>query len=550
MTHPDGPMTGRPPTRAPRGMVTTPHAAASSAGLDVLRVGGSAVDAAIAANATLCVVYPHMAGLGGDGFWLVKQPDGDVRGLNASGPAAADATREYYRERGLDDIPERGPLAALTVPGAVDGWRRAHEEYGRLPWTALFDDAIRHAREGTAVSRSLADWLVEDVPELTAHPSSGDVFLDNGQPRPEGELFAQPALADSLERIAEAGARAFYEGDIAEHIVADIGDRGSPLSTDDFAAFTAEWVEPLSTTYRGYRAYEFPPNTQGLAAIELLNLLDGFDVAAWGDGTADYYHHLAEAVKLAFADRDAWVADPGFVDIPTETLTSAAYADGRRQHIDAGHAQPAADVEPGIDFDGDSRQVDAGGDTVAFSVVDEDGLAVSAIQSIYHDFGSAVVGGDTGILMQNRGASFSLADGHPNRLEPGKRPFHTLIPGLLCEDGEARAVYGTMGGEGQPQTHAALVTRLVDFGYDVQQAIEAPRWLLGRTWGAESHELSLEGRVSDGVVRELRRRGQPATKVEDWSERMGHAQAIWVDGETGWLEGGADPRGDGAALGY
>jgi len=534
-------------------MIATSHELASVAGLDALRAGGSAVDAAIAANATLSVVYPHMAGLGGDGFWLISSPDEDgVRALNASGPAGVAATRDYYRHRDHEAIPSRGPLAALTVPGAVDGWRRAHEAYGRLEWAVLFEDAVRHARDGMPVSRSVADWLIEDVPVLEEYPSAGEVFLPGGRRPREGEVVVQKDLADSLTTIAEEGARGgFYEGPLAERICDDLGDRGSPLRPADFAEYAAEWIEPLSTTYRGYTAYEFPPNTQGFAALQILNLIEGYDVAAWGDGTADYYHHLAEAVKVAFADRDEWLTDPDFVDIPLDRLTSKDYADERRELIDPERANTMGDVDPGIEFGPGNRAAPADdGDTCYFCAVDDDGLAVSVIQSIYHDFGSAVIGGDTGIIMQNRGSFFSLDEAHPNRLEPGKRSFHTLIPAMLCRDGEPAVVYGTMGGEGQPQTHAAMVTRLVDFGYDVQQAIEAPRWLMGRTWGTESQALSLEGRISDEVVRELRARGQPTRTLTDWDDNMGHAQAIRIDRETGWLEGGADPRGDGAALGY
>lgn len=553
MANPDGPQTGRPPARAPNGMIATSHRAASVAGLKALQDGGSAVDAAIAANATLCVVYPHMAGLGGDGFWLIHDPDdGEMRALNASGPAGANATREFYRERGYDDIPARGAPAALTVPGAVDGWWEAHDAYGRLDWERLFDDAIRYARDGMAVSRSVADWIVEDVPVLEEHPSTGEVFLPGGDRPREGDVLVQSDLADTLESIATDGARAgFYEGDVAERVCADLGDRGSPLRAADFAEFTADWVDPLSTTYRGYTAYEFPPNTQGFASLQILNLIEDYDVASWGDDTVDYYHHLAEAVKVAFADRDEWLTDPEFVDIPLDRLTSKEYADERRSLIDAERALTMGEIDPGIPFESRDRiESSPGGDTCYFCAVDDDGLAVSVIQSIYHDFGSAVIGGDTGFIMQNRGSFFSLDDDHPNRLEPGKRTFHTLIPAMLCEDGDPYLVYGTMGGEGQPQTHAALVTRLVDFDYDVQQAIEAPRWLMGRTWGAESDYLSLEGRISDEVVRELRARGQPTRVLSDWNDNMGHAQAIRIDPETGWREGGADPRGDGAALGH
>jgi oxamate amidohydrolase len=554
MSHPNGPRTGRPPTQADRGVVATSHYLASEAGMAALRRGGGAVDAAIAANAVLCVAYPHMAGLGGDGFWLIHQPGGDgVRALNASGPAADLATRDFYREKGhRDGIPSRGALAALTVPGAVDGWREAHEQYGRLDWADLFPDAIRYARQGLAVSRSLADWIQEDLPVFAEHPSSARVFLDGGRARREGERLVQPALADSFERLAREGARdGFYEGEIAERICTALSRDGSPLRPEDFARFRAEWVEPISTTYRGYTAYEFPPNTQGFAALQILNLIEGFDVQRWGDGTADYYHHMAEAVKLAFADRDAWLTDPKFLEIPLERLLSKEYAAERRSDIDPGAAMKMEEVEPGIPFGGGGgARRSAGGDTCYFCAVDEQGLAVSVIQSIYHDFGSAEIGGDTGILLQNRGSFFSLDEEHPNRLEPGKRTFHTLIPAMLFREGEPYLVYGTMGGEGQPQTHAALVTRLVDFGYDVQQAIEAPRWLMGRTWGTESRDLSLEGRIPDEVVRELELRGQPIKMLADWDDNMGHAQAIRIDRRHGFLEGGADPRGDGAAIGY
>jgi oxamate amidohydrolase len=310
-------------------------------------------------------------------------------------------------------------------------------------------------------------------------------------------------------------------------------------------------VEPLAAQYRDHTVYQLPPNTQGFTALQILAMLDGFDVAAWGDGTADYYHHMAEAVKLAFADRDPWLADPDFSDIPLHRLLSPDYARERAAAIDPDRALEMAAVEPGVAPPGGRRgRGRAGGDTCYFCVVDELGMAVSAIQSIYHAFGSGFVAGDTGVLLQNRGTAFELDAAHPNALEPGKRPAHTLIPAMLFRDGAPYLVYGTMGGEGQPQTQAALVTRVVDFGYDVQAAIEAPRWVMGRTWGAPSRELWLEGRIPGPVVRELARRGQPVQTVADWDERMGHAQAIRIDRDRGLLEGGADPRGDGVALGY
>jgi gamma-glutamyltranspeptidase/glutathione hydrolase len=553
VSHPNGPRTGRPPTYAPRGVVSTPHYLASSAGLNMLQRGGTAVDAAIAANAVLCVVYPHMAGLGGDGFWLIAEPgSGRVHGLNASGPAARLATLDYYRSRSKDnEIPARGPLSVLTVPGAIDGWRLAHERFGRLAWGDLFDPAIAYAREGMPVSRSLADWTAQDEPILASYAATAAVFLPGERVPREGQRLVQGNLARSLQLIASQGARkGFYEGSIAEHICSALHPQGSPLAADDFAAFHAEWVEPITANYRGYDVYELPPNTQGFTALQILKLIEGYDAVAWGEGTADYYHHMAEAVKIAFADREEWLTDPNFVDIPVQRLISQAYADERRRLIDPERALDIADVPAGIAYEHPHERRPPDGDTCYFCAADRDGMVVSLIQSIYHDFGSAVIGGDTGIILQNRGAFFALDEKHPNHLRPGKRTSHTLIPALLVRDGQPYLAFGSMGGEGQPQSQAALVTRIIDFGYDVQQAIEAPRWLMGRTWGTRTRNLSLEGRISDEVARELKRRGQPIQMVTDWNDNLGHAQAIRVDREQGLFEGGADPRGDGAALGY
>ncbi len=527
-------------------MITTPHYLASATGADILRAGGSAVDAAIAANATLCVAYPHMAGLGGDGFWLLSD-DNDVRAINASGPAAAAASKSYYQERGFESIPERGPESALTVPGAVDGWRQAHQEYGSLPWERLFEDAIAYARDGVPVTEELARWIALDRDVIGVDDTAAELFLDNGTVPDAGARISQHMLADSLERIAEHGSReGFYDGALAQEFCAGLGE-DSPLEPDDFSQYSADWVEPLSIEYRGYTAHSLPPNTQGLAALQILGLLDGFDVESFGDGTREYYHTLAEAVKVSFADRDAWVTDPDSVNLPAETLLSESYLSGRRNLITSSGVLPA-DLEPGRAPDKTSKDSAAGGDTVYLSVVDEDGLAVSLIQSIYFDFGSGIIAGDTGIIPQNRGSFFSLEDSHVNSLVPGKRTFHTLTPAMLTHDGEPELIYGTMGGEGQPQTQAALVTRLVDFGYDVQQAIEAPRWLYGRTWGEDTRSLSLESRVPDSVITALQKQGHQVSVARRYDDTMGHAAAISID--DGVLEGGADPRGDGAAIGH
>ncbi|GAA1605819.1 gamma-glutamyltransferase [Kribbella karoonensis] len=553
MINPDGPRTGRPPTHAANGVVSTPHYLASSAGLAALQNGGSAVDAAIAANAVLCVVYPHMSGLGGDGFWMIAETSsGRVQAIDASGPAAAGATLDYYRSRSSDgEIPARGALGVLTVPGAVDGWRLAHERFGKLPWDSLFAAAIGHARDGLPVSRSLADWLVQDESILQREPDTAEIYLPGGRVLREGQRLVQSDVARSFEELARHGPReGFYEGSIAERICAGLRPGGSPLADEDFAGFHAEWVEPISSGYRGYDVHELPPSTQGFAALQIFNLLEGFDVAAFGEGTADYYHHIVEAVKIAFADRDEWLTDPRFVDLPVDRMIGTEYADERRRLIDPERAADIDTVPAGIPYPRQHARRPPDGDTCYFCTADSDGMVVSLIQSIYHDFGSAVVGGDTGIIMQNRGSFFSLDENHPNHLQPGKRTFHTLVPAVLTKDGKPFLAFGSMGGEGQPQSQAALVTRMVDFGYDVQQAIEAPRWLMGRTWGTPSRNLSLEGRIPDDVARELKRRGQPVVPVSDWSDAMGHAQAIRVDREEGFYEGGADPRGDGAALGY
>jgi oxamate amidohydrolase len=553
MSHPNGPRTGRPSTRAPRGVVSTPHYLASQAGLNILQRGGTAVDAAIAANAVLCVAYPHMAGLGGDGFWLIAdEKTNRVYGLNASGHAAQLATLDFYRSKSADhEIPSRGPLSILTVPGAVDGWRAAHERFGGLPWSELFEAAITYARDGVPVSRSLLDWIVQDVPILTQYPATAAVFLPGGQVPREGARLIQTNLAQSLQHIAEQGARGgFYEGQIAKQICEGIESLGSPLRKSDFADFHAEWVDPITTAYRGYDVHELPPNTQGFTPLQILNLIEGYDVVAWGDGTADYYHHMAEAVKIAFADREEWLTDPRFVEIPVQRLISKEYCNERRRLIDPERALDIAQVPAGIAYAHPHERRVPEGDTCYFCAADRNGMVVSLIQSIFHDFGSAVIGGDTGIIMQNRGGFFSLDEHHPNHLRPGKRTFHTLIPALMTRNGRPYLAFGSMGGEGQPQTQAALATRIIDFGYDIQQAIEAPRWLMGRTWGTKSRNMSLEGRIPDEVVRELKRRGQPVQMVTDWNDNMGHAHAIRVDHKQGFYEGGADPRGDGAALGY
>jgi gamma-glutamyltranspeptidase len=525
-----------------RGMVCTPHRLASEAGVGALRDGGNAIDAAVAAAATIAVVYPHMNGIGGDSFWLVYDAaNGRLKGLNAAGRSAAGVDVDWYRATFGDSIAPRGGPAALTVPGTVAGWWSAHaysrENLGSpLGWPALLEHAIAHARDGfkpsdgqrrvTALAAPLFAGGVADEVRRSFWPVFHPDRLHAGR-------FTQPDLARTLERIAGGGADELYRGALGKRIAAAAAAMGSPLRAEDFAEHRAEWVEPLRIAYRGGDAVSLPPPTQGFAALAILGLLDGFDVAGLDD--ADHVHLVVEATKLAFEDRDRWLADPNVVPVPVAKCLDPARLARRRERISMARAMPV-DGSP------------ADGDTIAIATADARGNAACLIQSIYHEFGAAVVAGDTGVLLQNRGCFFSLDPAHPNALAPRKRTAHTLIPSMHLAGGRPRFVYGTMGGEGQPQTQAALVTRLVDRGLGVQAAVEAPRWLLGRTWGETTRALRLEARFPADVVDTLRGRGHDAHAVEPWSDLMGHAQVIAIDAD-GTIRGASDPRADGAALG-
>jgi gamma-glutamyltranspeptidase/glutathione hydrolase len=527
--------------RSTRGLIATPHALASKAGLAVLERGGNAVDAAIAAGAAIAVVYPHMNGVGGDSFWLIYDArNRRLRALNAAGRSAAAADLDTYRTRFGAAIPVRGGAAALTVPGVVSGWWAAHalsrDSLGSLiSWSALLEAAIAHAREGFPPSagqrRETADAtdLFGDEAAAELRAQLGRVF---GPELLTRERFVQTDLASTLDEIARGGADEFYRGALARRIARAARAAGSPLTADDLADHQAEWVEPLRVPYRGGEAASFPPPTQGFAALAILSLLEGFDVRALDE--ADYVHIVVEATKLAFEDRDRYLADPTVASVPVARCLDPARLAERRRRISRRASMPAAGPA-------------ATGDTIAIVTADAQGNAVSLIQSLYWEFGSGVIAGDTGVLLQNRGAFFSLDPAHVNRLAPRKQTAHTLIPSMYLVGGRPRLVYGTMGGEGQPQTQAALVTRILDRGLDPQGAVEAPRWLFGRTWGEETRSLRLEDRFGDQVRESLRERGHEVEVVEAWSDLMGHAQVIRVD-PTG-LTGASDPRADGAALG-
>lgn len=535
------------------GMVTSPNYMASVAGVDVLKKGGNAVDAAIAIASTMNVVYPQMTTLGGDNFWLIyNAKTKEVKALNASGRAGSKATIDFYTSRGYQKIPTRGYLAAVTVPGTVSGWDEAYQyathNMGNqgLAWHALFDSAIMYAQEGFPITPSLARWQAintdpndQEFRHLQRFHGFKNMYLKpDGRPYQVGEILKLPQLAKTYKLIAEKGADEFYKGSLAKAMAADLEKNGGVLTYEDFVNHKANWVDPLMVNYRGYQAYNLPPNTQGMASLEILNILNHFDVKSLGEGTADYYHLMAEATKEAFIDRDNYLTDPEFAKIPLDFLLSAQHGKDQATRIDLKKAHHGL------------KPLDPKGDTVWIGVVDKEGNAVSLIQSIYHDFGSGIVAGDTGVLLQNRGAFFSLNPQHINRLEPHKRTFHTLNAAMLLKDQRPFLVYGTMGGEGQPQTQTAIVTRIVDFGMFPQDAVAAPRWLNGRTWGAASNTLKIENRVPQAVLDELVKRGQPIEKVDAYTDGMGHAGAIMIDPVTGLRYGAADPRGDGLAIGY
>ena len=528
----------RPAAMGTEGMVASPHYLATLAGLRTLQDGGTAVDAAITVNATLGVVYPHMTGMGGDAFWLVYDAEScEVLALNGSGRAVASASRASYAARGETAIPLRGGRALVTVPGAVDSWCLVHERLGRLPLTAVLEPAIRYARDGYPVSAGQARFTEAVASVLGEHEGTARAFLPGGRVPQPGELLRYPGLATTMDKVAREGRAGFYEGEVRDEIVRAVGEAGGGWEAADLESHTGDWTLPLSRGYRGRTLYQHPPNSQGFAHLMIMGILEHFDVAAMVPDGPEYLHLVVEATKLAFADRDRYLTDPDHGAIPLDRLLSSEYAARLTGHIDLDRAAPTA-LAP------------RGQDTTSTVVVDRWRNCASVIQSLYHEFGSGVVAGETGVLLQNRGCAFSLEDDHVNRLEPGKRSFHTLMPGLMLRDGRPELVYGTMGGEGQPQTSTALVTRVVDFGEDVQDAIDDPRWLYGRTWGEETTSLRLEDRFGADVAEELARRGHDVEVMEAWSDLAGHAAAIRIDQHSGVLTGAADPRGEGIAAGW
>ena len=521
-----------------RSVAAAPHHAAAEAGRAILGEGGNALEAMVAMAATIAAVYPHMNHIGGDGFWLVREPSGRVRALMGAGPAGEKATPALYREHGYDTIPPRGPLAALTVPGAIGSWMLALEGAkalrGRLPLDVLLSDAIRHAREGYKVTRSQARLTAEKLSECKDAPGFAATFLVDGNAPAEGATLKQTALAATLDQLANAGLDDFYRGDVGREIAADLERIGSPVTRTDLERYEASVKEPLSVVLQSGTLYNTPPPTQGLASLMILALFERLRVTE-AESFA-HVHGLVEATKRAFLVRDRYVTDPAELPHPPARYLESSFLDAEAEKIDMRKAGPWPAP----------RQK---GDTIWMGAADSSGLVVSNIQSLYWEFGSACVLPATGVLMQNRGASFSLEKGALNALALGRKPFHTLNPALaVLRDGRVMA-YGTMGGDGQPQSQAALFTRHVLYRQPLEQAVDRPRWLLGRTWGSAHTNLRLESRFDERLTDRLLSAGHDVEVLaEPYSDTMGHAGAVVLHAD-GTLEGVHDPRADGGAVG-
>ena len=536
--------TGRPVTLASNGMVTSPHSLASAAGLDVLRAGGSAIDAAIATSAVLSVVYPHMTGLGGDAFWLIHDgASGEVHYLNGGGKAAAGATLQSFAERGLNEIPLRGILpATLTVPGAVASWIEAHDKYGRLRLHRVLESAIGYASEGFPVTGRLAGFIEMMRDDLVRDSHAAKLFFPEGSAAPPGAKLTNTNLARTLQSIADGGWSGFHEGAVATEMARFSEEQGGFFRSADFRSQRATWGAPLTGRYRDVTIFNTPPPTQGFAVIEMLNLVEPHELHRKDFLGPDHVHLLVQAKQIAYHDRDQVLADPAFADVPVERLISKQYASERGRLVD---------MKSVLKWDTVPSFGSLSGDTVYVAAVDRDGNAASLIQSLYGAFGACVVAGNTGVILQNRGAYFSLDPDHPNRLEPGKVPLHTLIASIAKRDGKLWSVLGCMGADGQPQIQMQLYSAMIDFGLDIQEAIEMPRFLSGRFALGEARDtLHIESRFPGSTIEALERRGHAINRWDAWNEMAGHAHGITIDRRNGTLSGGSDPRSDGAAIGY
>jgi gamma-glutamyltranspeptidase/glutathione hydrolase len=513
---------------APYGMVAASQPLAAQVGIDILKAGGNAIDAAVAVNAVLGLVEPHMNGVGGDLFAIVWDAETEqLYGLNATGRAPYEINRQVFERQGLERVPGTGPLT-WTVPGAVDGWAQLLERFGTMSFADVLAPAIAYGRDGFPVSEVIQGQWAGSERTLAEWPTSAATYLPNGRPPALGELFKNPGLVRTYEAIAQGGRDAFYKGEIARKIVAFSESNGGYFTMRDFEDHSSMWVDPVTSSYRGYDIWEIPPNSSGIVALMMLNILEGYDMASLGHNSAAAIHRIVEAKKLAFADRDRYVADPNANALPVTELISKAYAEERRALIDPSRA---------------SQTVNAGDptDTVYLTVVDKDRNAISLIESIFGGFGSKVVPADLGFALQNRGSGFSLEPGHLNSLEPHKRSLHTNMPAFVTKDGKPFLSFGVMGGDMQPQGHTQVLSNIIDFGMNLQEAGDAARVRHGGS-------VQVEPGVTDAVIAELERMGHRVRRAGGGG--MGGYQAIMINPETGMLHAGTDPRKDGAAIGY
>jgi gamma-glutamyltranspeptidase/glutathione hydrolase len=535
----------RSPVLARNGVIATSQPLASAAGLQVMQEGGNAIDAAVTAAAVLAVVEPTMTGIGGDVFALVYDAKTkQLRALNSSGRAGTKADADMLVQKGNKGMPGRGPYP-VTVPGAFAGWVELLEKHGTISLSRALAPAIRYARDGYPVSEIIADQWAAAAETLALDPPAAAVFLPGGRAPKPGEVFRNPDLAKTLEAVAAGGRDVFYKGAIAKAIADDLQSRGGFVTAADLAAHKADWVEAIGTTYRGYGVYEMPPNTQGFVALEMLNILEAYDIKSLGHNSAEYLHLLVESKRIGFADRAAYLADPAHVPPHVlKTLISKEYAAERRKEIDS--ARAAAAYKAGS-FAASTSAQDAyfdgrdHGDTIYLAAADGKGNAISFINSLFSDFGAGIVVPGTGIVLHNRGSGFTLQAGHPNRLAPGKRPLHTLVPAMIMKDGRALMPFGVMGGDNQAQAHAQVVINLVDFGMNVQDAGDAARIRHG------GEGIAAEAGIPEAVRAALAKKGHT---VVDGRGAMGGYQAVFIDPKTGVLMGGSDPRKDGLAIGW
>jgi gamma-glutamyltranspeptidase/glutathione hydrolase len=520
---------------ARQGIAATSQVQASQSAAQILARGGSAVDAAICANAVLAVLEPMQCGLGGDLFVLHWEAATEkLTGLNASGPAPRALSPEYLASKGFETMPLDG-IHSVTVPGTVEGWGKIHARYGRLPWKALFQDAIAFATEGFPVAEAIAEIWAEpkSVTKIHSNPASARIFLPGGKPPREGDLFRNPDMARAFGLIAAEGPRAFYQGEIAAAILKTSQSLGGTMTAEDLAGFSSEWVEPISIDYRGWRVCELPPNSQGIAALEMLNIMETSPACPDGPHSPVEMHKRIEAMKLAYADVHRFNADPRCYRVPVNRLLSKEYARARADLIDPGKANcevPAGDL--------------TASDTTYLTVVDRYGNMASWIQSIYSEFASALTAEGMGFLLQSRGGGFTLDPTHPNVLAGGKRPFHTIIPAFM-ERGRQHIGFGIMGARNQPMAHAQFVSNLVDYGMNIQAALEAPRFTKYTSTGCD---ISMESRVPARTLQRLSERGHQIAIRREYTQEMGRGQAILHDLQTGINYAASDPRADGAAI--